>query len=111
MIVGLFTELLAAGGVQAAGRHTAAVLSEIAHRARVRYRFLSLNDPIGEHETPRRRLRGFVLRAFGRSKNSFVLAAMRLAFSDLVITVAAHPNLATVAMAMKVWPSRDACDA
>ena len=51
MIVGLFPELLAAGGVQSAGRHTAAVLSEIAVERAVRYRFLSLNDPIGEHES------------------------------------------------------------
>ena len=56
MIVGLFTELLAPGGVQIAGRHTATVLSEIARERGGPYRFLSLNDPIGEHENPSRRL-------------------------------------------------------
>jgi hypothetical protein len=44
MIVGLFPELLAAGGVQSAGRHTAAILSEIAAEREARYRLLSMRS-------------------------------------------------------------------
>ena len=101
MIVGLFTELLSAGGVQAAGRHTAAVLSEIAQQRKVPYCFLSLNDPSGEDEG-RVGDSHFVFRGFGRSKTSFVLSAMRLALKRPRLTLAAHPNLASVAAAMKV---------
>ena len=100
MIVGLFPELLAAGGVQSAGRHTAAILSEIAVERAVRYRFLSLNDPIGEHESHVGDSR-FAFRGFDRNKNTFVVAAMKVALQQPRITVAAHPNLVTVAMAMK----------
>ncbi len=101
MIAGLFTGLLTAGGVQAAGRHTAAVLSEIAHEQKVPYRFLSLNDPTGEHEG-RVGDSHFVLRGFGRSKIWFILSAMRLALGRPRITLVAHPNLVSVATAMKV---------
>jgi phosphatidyl-myo-inositol dimannoside synthase len=101
MIAGLFTELLTAGGVQTAGRHTAAVLSEIARERGVPYRFLSLNDPTGEHEGRVGDTR-FVLRGFSRIKTSFILSAIRLALERPRITLAAHPNLVSVATAMKV---------
>jgi phosphatidylinositol alpha-1,6-mannosyltransferase len=101
MIVGLFPELLAAGGVQSAGRHTAAILSEIAAEREARYRLLSLNDPIGEHEIYVGDSR-FVFRGFNRSKQRFVVAALKLAFEQPRVTVAAHPNLVMIATAMKI---------
>jgi phosphatidylinositol alpha-1,6-mannosyltransferase len=101
MIAGLFTELLTAGGVQVAGRHTATVLSEIARDHAVPYRFLSLNDPTGEHEVQVGDSR-FVFRGFSRSKTRFAFSAMRLALREPLLTVAAHPNLASVTMAMKI---------
>jgi phosphatidylinositol alpha-1,6-mannosyltransferase len=100
MIAGLFTELLSAGGVQTAGRHTAAVLSTIARERGVPYRFLSLNDPSGDHECRVSDLT-FDFRGFNRGKGSFALAAMKLALHRPSIMLAAHPNLVSVATAMK----------
>ncbi len=100
MIVGLFPELLAVGGVQTAGRHTAAVLAGMARERGMPYRFLSLNDPPGEHEV---RVGGmpFTLRGFHRAKVSFFLAALGLARRQPRLVVAAHPNLAVPAVALK----------
>ena len=50
MIVGLFTDLIPVGGVQLAGRHTAAVLARLAAERKWETQFLSLNDAAGEHE-------------------------------------------------------------
>ncbi len=101
MIVGLFTELLAAGGVQNAGRQTAAVLSEIASERGARCRLLSLNDPIGENES-RVGASSFIFRGFNRNKYTFVIAATKLALEQPLLTVAAHPNLVLVAALMKI---------
>lgn len=101
MIAGLFTELLAAGGVQTAGRHTAAVLSAIARERGVSYRFLSLNDPKGDHES-RVSNSSFVFRGFNRGRGSFAFAAGKLALDRPSITLVAHPNLVSVATAMKI---------
>ena len=49
MMIGLFTELLSAGGVQRAGRHVAAVAAKFAFERGFACRFLSLNDPQGLH--------------------------------------------------------------
>ena len=48
-IVGLFTDVLPAGGVQRAGRHVAAVTAKLAADRGMAARFLSLNDPQGLH--------------------------------------------------------------
>lgn len=101
MIVGLFTELLTAGGVQTAGRHTAAVLSDLAGERGIPYRFLSLNDPVGEHEG-RLSDSSFNFRGFARRKSHFLFAAIRAAIEQPRITLAAHPNLVSIAFVMKV---------
>jgi hypothetical protein len=44
VLIGLFPELDAPGGVQRAGRHLALVLSEYAAAHGMEYRILSLND-------------------------------------------------------------------
>ena len=44
MLIGLFPELDAPGGVQRAGRHLAAVLTEFASSRGMECRLLSLND-------------------------------------------------------------------
>jgi phosphatidylinositol alpha-1,6-mannosyltransferase len=105
MIVGLFTDLLSAGGVQCAGRQTAAVLASVARQHSLPYEFLSLNDPAGEHDL---RLAGehFSFRGFGRTKASFVLTALRLAAGKPTAVIAAHPHLAPPAMAMKALAPR-----
>lgn len=100
MIAGLFGDLLAIGGVQTAGRHTAAALAAIARERGMAYRFFSLNDPEGEHESRVGDL-PFTFRGFGRAKRRFVFAALRLARAGPSVVVAAHPHLALPAAAMK----------
>ncbi len=103
-IIGLFPELLGVGGVQEAGRLTAAALSEIALRRGWSANFLSLNDPPGAH-TFDIAGRTISLRGFGRAKMSFVLSAIaraRAAANDpSPIILAAHPNLAVPAAWMR----------
>jgi phosphatidylinositol alpha-1,6-mannosyltransferase len=101
LIVGLFTELLSTGGVQCAGRHTAAVLAAWAEQRHVASRFLSLNDKqalhrlhVGEQE--------FSVSGYGRSKLSFLFAALRAARRRPSLILAGHPNLAPAARAMKL---------
>ena len=104
MIVGLFPDLLSVGGIQTAGRQTAAVLATIACERGSEYRFFGLNDPRGQ-ESLRCGDSSFVFRGFGADKLRFSVAALRLAFSKPTIVVAAHPHLAVPAAAMKVmWP-------
>lgn len=100
MIVGLFPDLLPIGGVQMVGRHTAAVLARIAHELGEDSRFLSLNDPDRDNAVLVGNLR-FQFRGFGRSKRRFVMEALRLAGRGTRIVVAAHPNLAVPASAMR----------
>jgi glycosyltransferase involved in cell wall biosynthesis len=101
MIVGLFPDLLPFGGVQTAGRHTAAVLSRIAAERGSRAHFLSLNDPPGEHEI-RIGSTSYRFRGFGRAKARFALEALRLAGQNPHLVLAAHPNLAVPVAAMHV---------
>ncbi|MHB8413178.1 MAG: glycosyltransferase family 4 protein [Candidatus Acidiferrales bacterium] len=101
MIVGLFPALASAGGVQTAGRQTAAALSSIAKERGCACAFLSLNDAKGDREATCGSLR-FPFRGFGRNKPQFVLAALRLARTDPSVIFAAHPNLAPIAAAMKL---------
>jgi phosphatidyl-myo-inositol dimannoside synthase len=99
-IIGLFPELLAVGGVQEAGRLTAAALQAIALQHGTSTSFLSLNDSpgahslnIGEGTIP--------LQGFGRAKIRFALAGISHARSSAKggagIVLAAHPNLAVPA--------------
>ena len=74
MIVALFPDLLAVGGIQRAGRHTAAVLDEYAKDKRRRHQFVSLNDPAGAHRGNVGELE-FAFEGFGRAKARFVTAA------------------------------------
>ena len=103
-IVGLFTDLLGIGGVQEAGRLTAAALTEIASAGGWTFEVLSLNDPAGEHALPycdsEMKFSGF-----GRDKARFVLSAMGKAFraprKGTSIVLAAHPHLAVPACYMQ----------
>lgn len=96
-IIGLFPDLLGVGGIQAAGRLTAAALDEIAGRHGWRADFLSLNDYPGKHllRVDRREIE---VRGFGRAKMQFVLTGMAdaRAGKDLAagVVLALHPNLA-----------------
>lgn len=104
MIVGLFPDLLPAGGVQLAGRHTAAVLGRLAREHGWATQFLSLNDPVGDHEI---RVGGTAARfiGFGRSKWRFAARAVALADRARIV-VAAHPHLAVLGSAMRARSKR-----
>lgn len=101
MIIGLFPELDAAGGIQLAGRHIAAVMNAFARERSLRCELLSLNDSPGDHTLT---VAGeeFSFRGFGRSKLKFAAAATRIASRGARVVLAAHPNLAPVAQTMKL---------
>ncbi len=101
MIVGLFSGLASVGGIQMAGRQTAAALASIASERGRSYVFLSLNDANGEHEAAVGELR-FRYRGFARSKSRFILAALGFARARPNIIFAAHPNLAPITAVMKL---------
>jgi len=106
MIVALFPAFLSVGGIEMAGRQTAAAFAAIADSRGWRYEFLSLNDPQGEHETCAGERR-FRFRGFDRAKSRFIFAALRAARERPMIIFAAHPNFAPIAAAMRIF-ARDA---
>lgn len=108
MLIGLFPELDAAGGVQRAGRHLASVMTDFASSRGMECRILSLNDG-----PELRRLdvagREIVFTGCERAKARFVASAIRAArrkpakASDKTkLIVAGHPNLAPVVRAMRL---------
>ncbi len=101
MMIGLFTELLSAGGVQRAGRHVAAVAAKFAFERGFACRFLSLNDPQGLH-TVRVGTDEFLVSGYARSKLQFVLAALHAAGRKPLLVFALHPHLAPVVAAMRL---------
>lgn len=106
MIVGLFTSVMSVGGIQNAGRQTAAALSQIAEMQGLSCAFLSLNDPLGDHEISAAGA-NFHVRSFARDKPAFLMAALRLAMNKPKLVFAAHPHLGPVASFMKLI-ARDA---
>jgi phosphatidyl-myo-inositol dimannoside synthase len=105
-IVGLFPELLGLGGVQEAGRQTAAALSRIAVRRGWIADFLSLNDAVsrGSFEVGRSEVH---FRGYGREKMKFAASTIGGAFADRPnIVLAAHPHLAPVVAGMKAASAR-----
>jgi phosphatidyl-myo-inositol dimannoside synthase len=105
VLIGLFPELDAPGGVQRAGRHLALVLSDFAAAKKMEYRLLSLND---SQELHRMRLgdREFVFTGAARGKGRFSVSAMKAARRRAKVVLAAHPNLAPVVRAMNVVAPR-----
>ena len=99
-IVGLFTDMLPAGGVQRAGRHVAAVAAKFASDRGMSARFLSLNDPQGLH-TVRVASLEFSVSGYAGSKIQFALAALRAAGRKPALVIALHPHLAPIVWAMR----------
>jgi phosphatidyl-myo-inositol dimannoside synthase len=103
-LIGLFPGLLGIGGVQEAGRLTAAALSEIVSRRQWSSEFIALNDSHGPHEI-QQAARHVSFVGFGRAKVRFTLSAMARARSaskrSAPIVLAAHPNLALPAAWMQ----------
>src|ERR1700746_3017926 len=79
VLIGLFPELDAPGGIQRAGRHMALVLSEFAAGKQMEYRLLSLNDT---QELHRMRVgdKECVFTGAARGKARFTTTAMRAAW-------------------------------
>jgi len=103
-IIGLFPELLGVGGIQEAGRLTAAALDRIA-RSHDNWEtsFQSINDEPGAHEFEIAKQRVW-LRGFNRSKVGFVGSALGESRRDARVVLAGHPYLALPAAWMK-WLS------
>ena len=105
MIVGLFPELLATGGVQTVGRHLAASLAWMANGDLASYRFLSFNDPAGIHELTVNDTR-FSFRGFARNRPQFLAALLSAAAARPRLVLASHPFLAPASTLVKaVSPS------
>lgn len=102
-IIGLFPQLLGPGGVQEAGRQTAAALAQIAAQNGLSTICLSLNDPPGmqSFETAEGK---FPFCGFGRAKWKFVLFALKESGKETRVALAAHPHLALPATLLK-WKS------
>lgn len=100
MLIGLFPELDAPGGVQRAGRQLAAVLTEFAASRGMECRLLSLND---SPELHRMAVNGreFVFTGCDREKGRFTMAALKAARRRAKLVLAGHPNLAPVVRLMK----------
>jgi phosphatidyl-myo-inositol dimannoside synthase len=100
-LVGLFTDVLPAGGVQRAGRHVAAVAAKFAADRGMTARFLSLNDPQGLH-TVRVGALEFSVSGYAGSKMQFAWAALRAAGRKPDLVIALHPHLAPIVRAVKL---------
>src|SRR5215470_11974858 len=105
VLLGLFPELNAPGGIQRAGRHLAFVMSEYAASHKMEYRFLSLNDTPELH---RMRItdREFVFTGADRGKARFAVNAMRAARRHAKLVLAAHPNLGPLIRPMRLFAPR-----
>ena len=101
MLIGLFPELDAPGGVQRVGRHLASVLTEFAASHGMDCRLVSLND---SPELHRMTLAGreFVFTGCDRAKGRFLVTALGAARRKAKLVLAAHPNLGPVVQAMRV---------
>lgn len=105
MVIGLFPELDAPGGIQRVGRHLAAVLTEFAASRGWDCRLLSLND---SPELHRMTLAGreFVFTGCERAKGRFAVTAMRAASRKAKLVLATHPNLGPMVQAMRLVAPR-----
>src|SRR6266576_842993 len=112
VLIGLFPELDAPGGVQRAGRHLASVLTEFAASRGMECRILSLNDG---PELKRLNVAGrdFVFTGSGRAKGRFLATAIRAARrpsgergAKTKLVIAGHPNLAPVVRVMRFLAPR-----
>lgn len=105
MIIGLFPELDAPGGIQRASRHVAAVLTEFASGRGMECRLLTLND---SPELHRLSVGGkeFVFTGCERGKGRLLVAALRAARRKGKLVVATHPNFAPVVQCLRLAAPR-----
>ena len=105
VLLGLFPELATAGGVQRAGRHVAAVMTEFAAGRGMECRLLSLNDTPELHRLAVG-TREFVYTGSDRGKTRFSVTAARAARRRAKLVLAGHPHLAPVARGLKLFAPR-----
>jgi phosphatidyl-myo-inositol dimannoside synthase len=105
VLIGLFPELDAPGGVQRAGRHLAAVLTEFAASHGMDCRLLSLNDSPELHRMTVGG-RDFVFTGCDHAKARFTVTALRAALRKAKLVLAGHPNLGPVVQAMRFGAPR-----
>jgi len=105
VLIGIFSELDAPGGVQRASRHIAAVLTEFAASRSMECRLFSLND---SPELHRMSVGGreFVFTGCERAKGRFAATAFRTARRHAKLVLAGHPNLAPVTQTMRLAAPR-----
>jgi glycosyltransferase involved in cell wall biosynthesis len=99
MILGVFPELLTAGGIQRIGCHTAAVLASFARDQKLACQLLSLNDPAGHHEV-QVGSHTFTIRGLERRKTQLFLSVLTAAPKTRLAYIA-HPNLAPLGLLLK----------
>src|SRR5580658_8560891 len=92
MILGLFTALAKVGGMERAGRHVAAVMTEYASDRGQPCQFLSLNDSQKLHRMSVAG-RKFEFTGCAGNKLDFVAPAMRSAWGKAELVVAGYPDL------------------
>jgi phosphatidylinositol alpha-1,6-mannosyltransferase len=92
LILGLFTALATVGGMERAGRHVAAVMTEFASGRETQCQFLSLNDT---HKLHRMSVAGreFAFTGCAGNKIDFVAPAVRTAWGKVELVVAGYPDL------------------
>jgi glycosyltransferase involved in cell wall biosynthesis len=105
VIIGLFPELDAPGGVQGVGRHLAAVLTEFAASRGMECRLLSLNDSPELHRMTVGE-RQFVFTGCERAKGRFAVTALKAARRKAKLVLAGHPHLGPVVQAMHLAAPR-----
>lgn len=101
MIVGLFPELLRAGGIQRSGCLTGLALASFAAEHGESCRLISLNDPAGTGRL-KAGTKEIGFTGCGGSGTRFVSSALGLAIRQPTIVLALHPNLAPLVGSMKI---------
>ena len=101
MIVGLFTEMLSAGGCSAPGARPLPFWRSLRLVAAWLVVLLVLNDAQGLH-TVRVGPDEFSVSGYARSKVRFVLSALRAAGRRPLLVVAMHPHLAPIVDVMRM---------
>lgn len=109
VFVALFPQLLGKGGMQTAGRETAAALAEISRASGASATYFSLNDPLGEQSFEAEG-QFFQFRGFGRAKASFAASTVRQIWSREtkrpLLLLAFHPNLAPITLLARIFSPR-----
>jgi phosphatidylinositol alpha-1,6-mannosyltransferase len=104
MILAIFSELLARGGIQRVGQHVCAVLQEVADDGDEPCYLFSLNDPKGLHPVEVAG-RAFIVRGFGMNRIALARAVLSKSLKCRLLYVG-HPHLAPLGLLCKLLNPR-----